>query len=156
VAGGVPIRGVVCGRRRPAGLSEWLLRIGAVHLSFPRLLTFLKFPGYAGTQLAVGWTLAIEMIFSLLLPFLVLAARPLHGLALLAVALALLVVWPAAGLPAHALDSSTHSPQPRARVRHPPVPKHPHQQNRAHRSTAHPPPAVKPHDTDTQTNTPYT
>lgn len=86
------------------GLSEWLVRIGAVHLSLARVLSFLAFPGDAGTQLPVGWTLSVEMIFSLLLPLLVLAARPFRGLPLLAVMLALLVAWPAEHVAAHALD----------------------------------------------------
>jgi len=50
----------------------------------------LAFPGKAGGLLPVGWTLTIELIFSFLLPLLVLAASVAHGLPLLAVSAALL------------------------------------------------------------------
>jgi len=85
-------------------LSEWLARLGAIHRSFEHLLPFLAFPGHADIQMPVGWTLYVEMVFSLLLPVLVLAARPLRGIPLLGVGIALLVLWPAEYLPAHALD----------------------------------------------------
>jgi peptidoglycan/LPS O-acetylase OafA/YrhL len=65
---------------RPAGLpaSPWLGEFSAIHLSPGELLSSLRFPGTALGQLPVGWTLYVEMIFSLLLPALVLVARRLH------------------------------------------------------------------------------
>jgi peptidoglycan/LPS O-acetylase OafA/YrhL len=50
------------------------------------LLGSLAFPGDAHGLLPVGWTLELEMIFSFLLPLLVVAARPARGAVLLAAA----------------------------------------------------------------------
>lgn len=57
------------------GLSHRALE---VHLGVAELLRAAAFPGQASNQLPVGWTLTVEMIFSLLLPLLVWVARRLH------------------------------------------------------------------------------
>jgi peptidoglycan/LPS O-acetylase OafA/YrhL len=54
------------------------------------LARFLAFPGKAGGSLPVGWTLTIEMVFSFLLPLLVLAAGIARGAMLLLACVALL------------------------------------------------------------------
>jgi peptidoglycan/LPS O-acetylase OafA/YrhL len=74
------------------GLTGWLDQWAAVHLTPAQLLASLAFPGPAGNQLSVGWTLRVEMIFSFLMPLLVLAARPGRGLLLLAISAALLAL----------------------------------------------------------------
>jgi len=66
------------------GVGPLAVALAKIHLSFSKLLGFLIFPGSAGNQLPVGWTLEIEMIFSLLLPFMLLLARRTHWSLLIA------------------------------------------------------------------------
>jgi peptidoglycan/LPS O-acetylase OafA/YrhL len=69
---------------------HWIgVRVGAAEL-----LPYLAFPGNAGGLLPVGWTLGVEMVFSALLPLLLLAARPARGLPLLAAGCVLLLATP--------------------------------------------------------------
>jgi peptidoglycan/LPS O-acetylase OafA/YrhL len=63
--------------------TAWLYELSGIHLSVGQLLTSLRFPGNAYNQLPVGWTLEVEMLFSLLLPLLFLIARRSHWLLLL-------------------------------------------------------------------------
>lgn len=60
------------------GLSSWILNF--THLTMPAadLVQYLGFPGMARNLMPVGWTLEVEMIFSLLLPLMVLIAREGH------------------------------------------------------------------------------
>jgi peptidoglycan/LPS O-acetylase OafA/YrhL len=67
-----------------SGLMPSIRNLAAVHIDVSALLDSLRFPGPAHSQLPVGWTLRIEMIFSLLLPILFLVARRTHWLLLLA------------------------------------------------------------------------
>lgn len=67
-----------------AAASPWLRTFARVHLAPRELLASLAFPGNAFGQLPIGWTLYIEMIFSLLLPLLFLVARRVHWAILVA------------------------------------------------------------------------
>jgi peptidoglycan/LPS O-acetylase OafA/YrhL len=75
-----------------AGLTHVMWQMAQVHLTVPELLWASLFPGRAGGQLAVGWTLGVEMIFSLLLPLLALAARYGRGIPLVVGSLATLAL----------------------------------------------------------------
>lgn len=77
---------------RGLGLSQWLAMWTDVEAAPRDVLASLAFPGDGAGLLPVGWTLQIEMIFSFLLPVLVLAARPLRGVPLLVVAALLLLL----------------------------------------------------------------
>lgn len=87
-------------------LTQWQRHMMAVHLPLGRLATTLWFPGDAHLQLPVGWTLQVEMIYSLLLPLMVVAGGWLRGVPLLAVALAALMVDGVPRWMDHALDFS--------------------------------------------------
>jgi peptidoglycan/LPS O-acetylase OafA/YrhL len=58
-----------------------------VHLPFDELVGYLTFPGMAGMQLPVGWTLRVEMIFSFLIPLMLWFALRTHVVLLLALCL---------------------------------------------------------------------
>ena len=75
-----------------AGVSDWMRHLLAVRLSPSEFARALLFPGMAGGLLPQGWTLRVEMVFSLLLPFLVALATRAHWSALVAVSLAALYV----------------------------------------------------------------
>ena len=64
------------------GMSALFQRFASIHLAPLDVLRFALFPGDAALQFPVGWTLRVEMLFSLLLPGLVLLAR-LHWVVLL-------------------------------------------------------------------------
>ncbi len=70
--------------------SFWIRRYMRVHLDLEELFGSLFFPGSAAGQMPVGWTLEVEMVFSLLLPVLLLIARRGHWLILIAGSLALM------------------------------------------------------------------
>lgn len=74
------------------GLTLWFRHSSAMRLEPAALLASLSFPGHADGLLPVGWTLEIEMIFSFLLPLLVMAARPWRGAPLLLASVALLAL----------------------------------------------------------------
>lgn len=67
------------------GVSRWLIELSEIHLSPRELASHLWFPDKAADQLPVAWTLAVEMIFSLLLPVMVLLARRTHWIVLVAI-----------------------------------------------------------------------
>ncbi|MCP4036858.1 MAG: acyltransferase [bacterium] len=78
------------------GLSSWILNFNFVTLTPGQLAGYLFFPGTAGNLMPVGWTLEVEMVFSLLVPFLLWLARGGHWLLPLGLALvALLQASPA-------------------------------------------------------------
>lgn len=58
--------------------TRWLRSLASVNLAPGELGAALLYPGIAGHQLEVGWTLAIEMTWSLLLPLLFWLARASH------------------------------------------------------------------------------
>lgn len=57
------------------GLTDQVLNFTHVAFSFRELTDYLYFPGAAGKLMPIGWTLEVEMIFSLLLPIMVLMVR---------------------------------------------------------------------------------
>ena len=61
-----------------APFTHWLRSLASVHLTPDALFAALLYPGPAEHQLDVGWTLAIEMTWSLLLPVLYFVARATH------------------------------------------------------------------------------
>lgn len=71
-----------------SGLAHVMWQMAQVHLTPGELGLYALFPGSAGGQLSVGGTLRVEMIFSLLLPLLALAARPAYGIPLVVASLA--------------------------------------------------------------------
>lgn len=73
-----------------SGLSVWVMNRLQVDISLAALLPTLRFPGDAHGLMPQGWTLRVEMIYSLLLPFLVMAARRFGWGLLIAVAVPLL------------------------------------------------------------------
>ncbi|MDP6977161.1 MAG: acyltransferase [Myxococcota bacterium] len=71
------------------GLSRWILHFNQVALSVPELFGFLFFPGTADNLMPIGWSLEVEMVFSILFPFMLWLTREGHwsvplGLALFA------------------------------------------------------------------------
>lgn len=74
-----------------SGLSVWIMSRLQVDVPFHALLQALRFPGDAVGLMPQGWTLRVEMIYSLLLPVLVFAARRLGWGLLVAVGLAMLL-----------------------------------------------------------------
>jgi peptidoglycan/LPS O-acetylase OafA/YrhL len=70
------------------GLTHVMWQMAQVHLAPRELFAASLFPGGAGGQLPVGWTLRVEMVFSLLLPVMIVAARWRRGIPLLAASLA--------------------------------------------------------------------
>lgn len=78
-------------QRVPAGVSSWGAFALSVHLAPARLVRHLGWPGAAEEQLGPGWTLAVEMGLSLLLPLLVWLSRRVHLALLVAASLVLLV-----------------------------------------------------------------
>ena len=85
------------------GLSPMLAH---VHLDLSQLMRSFWFPGNAFLQLPVGWTLRVELVFSLLLPGMVLLARRLHWVALLIGSAYLLTLPLGEGLLWYAIDFS--------------------------------------------------
>jgi peptidoglycan/LPS O-acetylase OafA/YrhL len=79
------------------GLSTFFGRFTVVHLEFRELLRFMLFPGDAALQLPVGWTLGVEMLFSLLMPLMVLVASRTHWSVLLVGSSGLLFAYPLPG-----------------------------------------------------------
>jgi peptidoglycan/LPS O-acetylase OafA/YrhL len=90
-------------REAGEGVSPWLRVYTGVHLDPTQLGRSLLFPGTASLQLPVGWTLRVEMVYSLLLPFLFLIARRAHWSALVALSIGGLFV-PEMQLPRYAFD----------------------------------------------------
>jgi peptidoglycan/LPS O-acetylase OafA/YrhL len=66
------------------GLSRWILNYTQVHLSLPELLGFLTYPGTAANQLPAAWSMAVEMLFSFLLPAMMWLALRSHWAVLVA------------------------------------------------------------------------
>jgi len=77
----------------PADVSNVLFRkLASVHITPAQLGGSLLFPGTAHYQFVVGWSLEVELIFSLLLPAMLWLARRVHWLALIALSGAALLV----------------------------------------------------------------
>ena len=74
------------------GLTPWIARTTRVSLSVPELLSTFVFPGSALGLLPQGWTLAVEMGYSLALPLLFWIGR---RSAVLLIGLALVVLYTA-------------------------------------------------------------
>lgn len=74
----------------PDGITPWMRDLLAVRPSPSEFLRTLAFPGAAGGLLPQGWTLRVEMIFSLLMPAMALLASRLHWAVLVAASLTLL------------------------------------------------------------------
>lgn len=70
--------------------TGFLRNLALIHLDLGELLSAMRFPGKAMGQLPVGWSLEVEMIFSFLLPLMLLVSRRLHPLLLLAASVGLL------------------------------------------------------------------
>ena len=68
-----------------SGLSRWLGSLSRVHLTVNQLVGSLWIPGEAFGQLSIGWTLRIELLFSLVLPAMIWLARRSHLWALVLV-----------------------------------------------------------------------
>lgn len=76
----------------PGGLGQGLSpMLAGIHLSPGELASTFFFPGSARLQLPVGWTLTVEMIFSLGMPLMVWVALRAHWLVLVAASLGLMV-----------------------------------------------------------------
>ncbi|MFP6664433.1 MAG: acyltransferase [Deltaproteobacteria bacterium] len=60
------------------GLNGWFKSNLKVHLLPEQVAMALRFPGSASGQLPIGWSLAVEMIFSFLMPIFCLVATRLH------------------------------------------------------------------------------
>lgn len=69
---------------RVFGVSRWVEVLSRIHLAPAALAKSLLFPGNAGLQLSVGWSLEVEMLLSLAMPLLLLAALRTHWLLVLA------------------------------------------------------------------------
>jgi peptidoglycan/LPS O-acetylase OafA/YrhL len=84
------------------GLTPWLARSTLVQVAWPELTRSFVFPGQAFGLLPVGWTLTVEMTFSLLLPLMYFVARGWGWPVLLAGAVGILVVG--RGIELYAID----------------------------------------------------
>lgn len=73
-------------------LSPWAREIAGVHITPGQLLESLAWPGQAHDQLPVGWTLGVEILFSLLLPAMLLIARRSHWTLLLGLSVSVLLL----------------------------------------------------------------
>jgi len=89
---------------RGQGLTRWLQLASRPNVGVGRVLATLGFPGEADGLLWVGWTLRVEMIFSLLMPLLVVLARPRRGVPLLLACAAILTLRLGAEWPWYAID----------------------------------------------------
>jgi len=88
------------------GVTPWVDQLNAADLTAWQVLTTFKFPGSALGLVPQGWTLEIEMIFSLLMPLLFWLARRVHWGSLVLLGLALLALAPPAGPLHFAIDFS--------------------------------------------------
>jgi peptidoglycan/LPS O-acetylase OafA/YrhL len=89
------------------GISPWMREHLAARLDGSELLAAFAFPGMAGGLLPQGWTLTVEMVFSLLLPAMVWIAARVHW-GVLVIASAVLLAWSQPfDTPRYALDFST-------------------------------------------------
>lgn len=75
-----------------SGVGGWVRVLSTIHLPTRELLVSLGFPGNAYNQLSVGWSLEVEMVFSFLMPLLLLIAVRGHWGLLLALCLGPLAV----------------------------------------------------------------
>ncbi len=66
-----------------SGASRWLIHFLDVRVEAGALFGHMLFPGQAGGLLDVGWTLQIELVVSLMLPFMLIAAQRTHWSVLL-------------------------------------------------------------------------
>jgi peptidoglycan/LPS O-acetylase OafA/YrhL len=64
------------------GFTPWVEWQAAVHLPWRELLPSFAWPGMAGGQFPVGWTLRVEMFFSMAMPLLFALATRVHWLLL--------------------------------------------------------------------------
>jgi len=64
------------------GLTPWIRKTTMLHPSIGQVFSTFLFPGPALGLVPQGWTLRIEMIFSFLMPFMLLLARRTHWIVL--------------------------------------------------------------------------
>jgi len=87
------LSGWVYDRSAPVeALSQTMIDLRRVHISPAALQHALLFPGRAYVQLPVGWTLQVEALFSILLPFLMLIATRTHWLLLILASIPALLI----------------------------------------------------------------
>ena len=90
------------------GISPWMREHLSARLAPSELPAAFGFPGMAGGLLPQGWTLTVEMLFSLLLPAMVWIAARSHWSVLVLASAALLALWSAPfEAPRYALDFAT-------------------------------------------------
>lgn len=75
--------------RAAGGLTPWMLGLASVHVPVADLLLYLAWPGTAGKQLPVAWSMAVEMVYSLALPTMMWLTRRSHWTLLLMIS-----AWP--------------------------------------------------------------
>ncbi len=73
-----------------AGMSAYVAQVRNITLTFEQLGRALLFPGSASGLIPVGWTLRVEMIYSLLLPLMIWLVARSHWSVLFAISLAVL------------------------------------------------------------------
>jgi peptidoglycan/LPS O-acetylase OafA/YrhL len=96
------LSGTVYQRTNPDGVwSAQMMAMKGIHLPLRGLFLSLLFPGDAFGQIPVGWTLRAEMIYSFLLPLMMLIATRLHWSVLLVVAALGVAFVPGEGSFAH-------------------------------------------------------
>lgn len=88
------------------GLSDWITPYLEIHLRPGQLAEALSFPTTAFGQLPVGWTLQVEVVFSLLMPFMVWISRQTHWSLLVLISLIFVFVPPPHYTLGYALDFS--------------------------------------------------
>lgn len=88
------------------GTTGWIERSARIHLTPRQLFESMTFPGSAMGLVPHGWTLTVEMIFSLLLPLMVWVATRIHWSMLLILSALTLMLGPISTLLWYSVDFS--------------------------------------------------